>query len=207
MEAEDKDVPTVPLRSPTNFVQDVADAFFGMQGVFAQLGSVEDGTSTASGYDAIDALCEEHEKAIGRERSQQFAQMAMEADVPRSTTGSAHEDVDAERQALRDEVESRKHAEWMSIFGIRVLPARPRKPEPDLLLEAAQSIADGCLRDHVTMPVDPENPEVSLRDAGGGGGAAACVPWWASRVPRWKVYGGFTRHALKTKQRKLTKEN
>ena len=64
---------------------------------------------------------------------------------------------------------SRKHSQWMSMFGIKVLPCRTRKPEADLLAEAAQSIAHHCLRDRVTMPADPNNPEVSLQDADSGG--------------------------------------
>ena len=34
-----------------------------------------------------------------------------------------------------------KHAQWMSMFGIGVLPERVRRPEPDLLLEAAEKVA------------------------------------------------------------------
>ena len=55
------------------------------------------------------------------------------------------------------------------MFGIKVLPCRTRKPEADLLSEAAQSIAQHCLRDRVTMPADPNNPEASLQDADSGG--------------------------------------
>ena len=62
-----------------------------------------------------------------------------------------------------------KHAQWMSMFGIGVLPERVRRPEPDLLLEAAEKVAEKCLRDHVTMPADPDNTEVSLQDAESGG--------------------------------------
>ena len=57
----------------------------------------------------------------------------------------------------------------MSLFGIKVLPERLRKAEPDLLLESSEQIANTCLRDHVTMPADPDDSEVPLKDAQSGG--------------------------------------
>ena len=57
----------------------------------------------------------------------------------------------------------------MSTFGIRVEADRARKPEADLLLEAASRLAQPCLREHVTMPGDPTNLEVPWLDVSGGG--------------------------------------
>ena len=62
-----------------------------------------------------------------------------------------------------------KHTQWMSMFGIKVLPERLRKAEPDLLLEATDNVANTCLRDYVTMPADPDDSEVSLKEAHSGG--------------------------------------
>ena len=78
-----------------------------------------------------------------------------------------------------------KHMQWMTMFGIRVLPDRVRRPEPDLLLEATEKVASTCLRDHVTMPANPENPEISLQDAQSGGWLppASC----AFRYCTWSV--------------------
>ena len=71
---------------------------------------------------------------------------------------------EAQRQKLE-----RKHTQWMSMFGIRVEADRVRKPEADLLLEAASRLAQPCLREHVTMPGDPTNLEVPWLDVSGGG--------------------------------------
>ena len=57
----------------------------------------------------------------------------------------------------------------MHISRITVAANRVRKPESDLMMEAASEIAGTCLRDRVTMPADPSNPEVSLCDPNSGG--------------------------------------
>ena len=69
-----------------------------------------------------------------------------------------------------DDVEAtgRKHAQWMSMFSLQVCPDRLRKPDEDLRHEAAQSIAKH-LREHVTLPADPQNPQLSWKDVESGG--------------------------------------
>ena len=47
----------------------------------------------------------------------------------------------------------------MSMSGIKVRFERPRKLEPELLLEAVEKLADVYMRDEVTMPADPDNAE------------------------------------------------
>lgn len=72
-----------------------------------------------------------------------------------------------------------KSQQWMSMFNIRVRANRDRKPEPDLLREAAAQVATSLLRDHVTMPADLNNPAESMTDANTGGALplvnCACV--------------------------------
>ena len=57
----------------------------------------------------------------------------------------------------------------MSMLDIRVRSERIRKPEADVLQEAAEEIAMHCLRDHVTMPADPNDMSVSLTLTASGG--------------------------------------
>ena len=93
--------------------------------------------------------------SVGKKRKKQI-------DDATQREKSVEESMEAEDRGV-------KHAQWMSMFGIGVLPERVRRPEPDLLLEAAEKVAEKCLRDHVTMPADPDNTEVSLQDAESGG--------------------------------------
>ena len=63
---------------------------------------------------------------------------------------------------MEEESRGAKHAQWLSMFGIKIRSERLRKPEPDLLLEAAQMIAEKYLRDQVTLPADPDDTRKSL---------------------------------------------
>ena len=63
---------------------------------------------------------------------------------------------------MEEESRGAKHAQWLSMFGIKIRSERLRKPEPDLLLEAAQMIAEKYLRDQVTLPADPDDRRKSL---------------------------------------------
>jgi len=63
----------------------------------------------------------------------------------------------------------RKHAQWVSMFGIKVLAGRSRKSEPDVLLEAAQQIATSSMREHVTLPGNPDNLDEAWEDLDSGG--------------------------------------
>ena len=76
---------------------------------------------------------------------------------------------DADMDAAHRQKAERKHVQWMSMFGISVQPNRVRKPEADILLEAADLIANSCLRDRVTLPADPANLEVPWLDVATGG--------------------------------------
>ena len=79
------------------------------------------------------------------------------------------EAADATERSVRGEENiRRKMILAESMFDIRVETGRSRKPEPDLLLEAARCIADECFRQHVTMPADPQNLDVSLLEADSG---------------------------------------
>ena len=62
-----------------------------------------------------------------------------------------------------------KHAQWLSMFGVRTQPDRTRKTEQDLMLAAAKTVADSFLRDHVTMPAKCEDGRISMTDADSGG--------------------------------------
>jgi len=84
--------------------------------------------------------------------------------IPRPADGR-----DFDNECLNVQDQGAKHEQWMSMFGIRVRSERERKPEPDLLLEVVEEIATSCLRDHVTMPADPENANISVHDASSGG--------------------------------------
>ena len=87
-------------------------------------------------------------------------------DVERSRTSMEPDDL---KQADQDsEVEGKKHAQWMSMFSLRVRDDRERRPEEDLCMEAAQSIAKH-LREHVTLPADPHNPHTSWTEVESGG--------------------------------------
>ena len=95
-------------------------------------------------YDAIDALYEEQEQmlaerkqdmdeidALSEERERAMvAQMALEADVARCAS-AAQDNVEANGHADKDEGDSRQHAQWMSMFGIRVRPSRARRQNPN----------------------------------------------------------------------------
>ena len=78
---------------------------------------------------------------------------------------------DAEREDVDSQERGSKHAQWLSMFGIKVRPERPRKPEPELLRDAVEQLADVHIRDEVTMPADPDNAEQSMcrQDAQTGG--------------------------------------
>ena len=81
-------------------------------------------------------------------------------------------------------VEVVEFVEFVQVIGAQ----RPRKPEADLLLEAAQCIADECLRQHVTMPSDPKDAGAPLLDPDSGGRLpAVCC---AFRECRWCVEPG-----------------
>ena len=85
-------------------------------------------------------------------------------DYWRRRDGAADGDSDVDVQRLGP-----KHAQWMSMFAIRMLSQRDRKAEPDLLLDAAQKVADSCLRKRVTMPANPSDANESFEDADSGG--------------------------------------
>ena len=118
--------------------------------------------------DESDALVEERERSIRKEMSDRLAAIALEAELD-TITGLAQDDFSVKRQSDSDYSDARKHAQWLSMFGIKVSPSRRRKPEPELFLEAAASVAQKCLRDHVTMPASPENTAVSVQSAASGG--------------------------------------
>ena len=74
---------------------------------------------------------------------------------------------------VADENVLRKHAQWMSMFGIQVEANRERKPECDLMSEAAAAIAKQCLRDKVTLPCHPTDASTSWTDLDSGGNLPA----------------------------------
>ena len=67
------------------------------------------------------------------------------------------------------ELGGHKHAQWLSMFGVKLRTERSRKTEQDLMLEAAEALASSFLRDHVTMPASCEDSRISFRDAESGG--------------------------------------
>ena len=62
-----------------------------------------------------------------------------------------------------------QHPEFaVSMFNVQTEKNRPRMPESDLLQEIAACIAKDCLRDVVTMPANPDNPDHSMLDSDSG---------------------------------------
>ena len=128
--------------------------------------------------DDIDAHLKAYEQALGTEKALQFEQFQVEDEemAPEALVGKKRrkktENAIRTEVRMEDEMEEEsrgaKHAQWMSMFGIRVCPKRVRRTEAELLLDASEQLAED-LRDHVTMPADPKNSEVSLQDAQSGG--------------------------------------
>ena len=57
------------------------------------------------------------------------------------TAETAEHDVEVPSSTAQED-KQRKHAQWMSMFGITVAPERSRKPESDLLMEAAELLSE-----------------------------------------------------------------
>ena len=69
---------------------------------------------------------------------------------------------DLYKSAAREEASSRKIEAALLIFNVKVATSRERKPEADLLLDAAARVAEASLRKHVTLPADPSEYTFSL---------------------------------------------
>ena len=129
--------------------------------------------------DDTDAYLKAYEQALSLETALQFEQfrmddeeMAPEASVGKKRKKKTDDATQPEKrmeEGMEPEDRGAKHAQWTSMFDIRVHPERKRRTEADMLLEATEELANTCLRDHVTMPADPKNSEVSLQDAQSGG--------------------------------------
>ena len=66
--------------------------------------------------------------------------------------------------------QQRREAHWRGMFNVRVREGgRERKHEFEVLHEAAEVIAETCLRDHVTLPPDPDDPSRPFMDIHEGG--------------------------------------
>ena len=90
----------------------------------------------------------------------------------------------------------------LGVHPLKKVAHRDRKPEADLLREAAAKVARSLLRDHVTMPADPNNPTESVTDASTGGALplvnCACVgcTWSLHMLASEKNIGSANRRKL-----------
>ena len=153
--------------------------------------------------DNIDAIIKAYEQALSIEKAMEKEQFQMEDEemAPKALRGKKRnkkvEDTARGEKRLEDETEAEsrevkhekrledeteeesrgvKHAQWLSMFGVKLRMERLRKPEPDLLLEAAEMVAQNHLRDRVTLPADPDDATKSLsREIAQSGGWLAPV--------------------------------
>ena len=85
------------------------------------------------------------------------------ADLECSPEGKEEDEEKLRRQ-------ERQEAHWRGMFNVRVREgSRERKHEFELLHEAAEIIAERCLRNHVTLPPDPTDPTRPWMDIQKGG--------------------------------------
>ena len=82
---------------------------------------------------------------------------------------SACPDPENEQASTAAGTSRRVEAQWRALSSIRLREERPRRYEAELLSDAAESVANECLRDRVTLPPNPKKPAEPWTEVESGG--------------------------------------